>query len=264
MTPTSKVVGDLALYLLSAGIDPADLEEDPSSYDLPDGVLGFLRGDLGPPPGGWPEPFRSLVLAGRGGPPANDGLSAEDLRALGGPDRRGVLDRLLFPGPTGEQSAAKERYGDVSVLPTKAFLYGLEIGEELAVDLEPGVRIYVRLEAVTQPDERGARTLLVTLNGQSRPVDAQDRSVEPEVSARERADPGERGHVAAPMSGVATLSVGEGEEVEAGQQIATIEAMKMESAVQAPFGGAVRRTAIPTGTNVEPGDLLVVLEEGIE
>jgi pyruvate carboxylase len=264
VTPTSKVVGDLALYLLSSNVDPADLAEDPSSYDLPESVLGFLRGDLGVPPGGWPEPFRSLALAGRGEPPATDGLPAEDLRALEGPDRRGTLNRLLFAGPTGEQSAAKERYGDVSVLPTKAFLYGLETGEELAVDLEPGVRIYVRLEAVTELDERGTRTLLVTLNGQSRPVDARDRSVEPEVPARERADPHNRGHVAAPMSGVAAVSVGEGEEVEAGQQVATIEAMKMESAVRAPFAGAVRRTAIPTGTNVEPGDLLVVLKERTE
>ena len=148
------------------------------------------------------------------------------------------------------------------MVPTRAFLYGLEPGEELAVDLEPGVRLYIQLEAITEADGRGIRTLLVTLNGQPRPIDAQDRSLQPEVPAREKADPGEEGHVAAPMTGVVTLAVGEGEEVGGGQQIGSIEAMKMESAIRAPADGAVERLAVASGTNVEAGDLLIVLEIG--
>ncbi len=219
VTPTSKVVGDLALYALSAGIDSEDLAENPTSYDLPDSVLGFLHGDLGEPPGGWPEPFRSRALKDREGSSLNVHLSREDREALAGPDRRTALNRLLLPGPTEEQEAAEEKGGDVSAVPTKAFLYGMEIGEELAIDLEPGVRLYAQLEAVMEADERGIRTLLVTLNGQPRPVDAQDRSLKPEVPVREKADPKASGHVAAPMSGVVTLSVGEGEEVEAGHRL---------------------------------------------
>ena len=272
VTPTSKVVGDLALYLLSSDADLDDLEKAPSSYDLPDSVLGFLRGELGVPPGGWPEPFRSRALEGRDGDGRPEdgsdggGLSGEDRAALeaasAGPELRRALDRILLPGPTAEKEKAEESYGDVSVVPTRAFLYGLETGEELAVDLEPGVRLYVELEAVTEADERGIRTLLVSLNGQSRPVDAQDRSLEPEVPVREKADASNPGHVAAPMSGVVTLTVEEGEEVEAGRQLGTMEAMKMESSISAPSAGTVEKLAVASGTRVEPGDLLLVLNTG--
>jgi pyruvate carboxylase len=260
VTPTSKVVGDLALYLLSAGIDPDDLAKDPASHDLPDSVIGFLRGELGEPPGGWPEPFRSRVLAARADPPSEAQLSKEDREALTSPERRAVLSRLLMPGPTADQQAAAERYGDVSVVPTKAFLYGLETGEELAIDLEPGVRLYIRLEAITETDDRGIRTLMITLNGQPRPIDAQDRSAQPQVAVREKADISTAGHIAAPMTGVVTLMVGEGDRISTGQQLATIEAMKMESAIRSPLDGIVERLAVPSGTNVEPGDLLAVLK----
>jgi pyruvate carboxylase len=259
VTPTSKVVGDLALYLISADIPLDDFEAHPASRDLPDSVIGFLRGELGTPPGGWPEPFRSRALAGRDAPPDDGDLSGEDRAALDGEGRRAALSRLMLPGPAREQAAIRERYGDVSVLPTRAFLYGLEPGEELAVDLEPGVRLYVQLEAITEADGRGIRTLLVTLNGQPRPIDAQDRSLRPEVPARAKADPNQDGHVAAPMTGVVTLAVGEGEEVGGGQQIGTIEAMKMESAIRAQADGTVERLAVASGTNVEAGDLLMVL-----
>jgi pyruvate carboxylase len=262
VTPTSKVVGDLALYLLSAGIDPDDLGSDPGAYDLPDSVVGFLRGELGTPPRGWPEPFRSRALAGRKEREADGGVSEEGTTVPAGDDRRERLNRLMLPGPAAERAAAEERWGDVSVVPTRAFLYGLETGEELAVDLEPGVRLYVRLEAITEADDRGIRTLLVLLNGQQRPIDVRDRSLEPEVSVREKADPNDDAHVAAPMTGVVTLTVGEGERVGAGQQIATVEAMKMESAIRAPTEGTVERLAVPSGTNVEPGDLLAVLDTG--
>jgi len=260
VTPTSKVVGDLALYLLSAGIDPDDLESDPGSHDLPDSVIGFLRGELGTPPRGWPEPFRSRALEGREERQADGHVPEEDGTA--DKDRRGRLNRLMLPGPAAERAAAEERWGDVSVVPTRAFLYGLEKGEEVALDLEPGVRLYVRLEAITDADERGIRTLLILLNGQQRPIDVRDHSLEPETSAREKADPRDDRHVPAPMTGIVTLTVDEGATVDAGQQIATIEAMKMESTISAPTDGTVERLAVPSGTNVEPGDLLTVLEPG--
>ncbi|QYJ15196.1 Pyruvate carboxylase [Rubrobacter xylanophilus DSM 9941] len=260
VTPTSKVVGDLALYLLSACIDPEEFARDPGAYDLPESVIGFLRGDLGNPPGGWPEPFRTRALAGRSLPEGDGALSGEDLKALSaGEGRRETLNRLMLPGPAREQKEAEERYGDVSVIPSRAFLYGLETGEEVAVDLEPGVRLYVRLEAITEPDEQGIRTLMMTLNGQPRPVDARDRSLAPEVPAREKADPSDPGHVAAPMSGVVTLAVREGQTVEEGEELGSIEAMKMESAIRAPVSGTVQRLAVLPGTSVEPGDLLVVI-----
>ncbi|HUH06175.1 MAG TPA: pyruvate carboxylase [Egibacteraceae bacterium] len=259
VTPTSKVVGDLALYLASAGIDPDDLEADPGSFDLPDSVIGFLKGELGPPPGGWPEPFRSKVLAGRDQEIAEPQLDEQQLARLSGPERRAALNDLLFPGPAREQRDVAERYGDVSVVPTRAYFYGLAPAEELAVDLERGVRLLISLEAIGAPDERGIRTVLCSLNGQTRPVDVRDQSVQAKTARVEKADPADPGHVGAPLTGVVTLAVRAGDDVSAGDQLATIEAMKMESSVSAPSDGVVERLGASSGTNVEPGDLLVVL-----
>ncbi len=259
VTPTSKVVGDLALYLLSANIGADEFEENPAKYDLPDSVIGFLRGELGEPPGKWPEPFRSKALEGRGEEPDAPELSEEDRKALSGEGRRDALSSLMLPGPAKERKAAEEKYGDVSVVPTRAFFYGLEAGEELAVDLEPGVRLYLELEAVTELDEKGIRTLLINLNGQIRAIDARDDAMESDVPAHEKADTSNPGHIPAPMSGVVNLSVEEGQSVSEGDQIGAIEAMKMESAIRAPSEGVVEKLAVASGTNVEPGDLLAVI-----
>jgi len=276
VTPTSKVVGDLALYLVSSNIDPGDFEEDPADYDLPESVIGFLRGDIGEPPGGWPEPLRSEVLSQQDGAEETEDDSSEDgssgdeqlpeedrealAQAEPGQERRAALNRLLLPDPAAGKEEAEESYGDVSVIPTKPFFYGIEEGQELDLDLQPGVRLHVALEAISEADQRGLRALIITVNGQARSVDAQDRSLEPETPATEKADPNEEGHVAAPMTGAVTLAVDEGEEVEEGQQLGTMEAMKMESSISAPVSGTVERIAIASGTNVESGDLLLVLE----
>jgi pyruvate carboxylase len=258
VTPSSKVVGDLALQLVGSGASVEDFAADPGKHDLPDSVIGFLRGELGDPPGGWPEPFRSRALEGRrpAEPPAE--LTQDDRDALV-KDPRATLNRLLFPAPTREFEAHREQFGDTSVLPTKEFLYGLRAGVEHAVDLEPGVRLLLGIEAVGDPDERGMRTVMCTLNGQLRPVSVRDRSVDARVKAAEKADRSDPGQIAAPFAGVVTLKVAEGDAVEAGQAVATIEAMKMEAAITAPVTGSVVRIAIGPVQQVEGGDLLIAV-----
>jgi pyruvate carboxylase len=259
VTPSSKVVGDLALHLVGAGVDPAAFEAEPGRYDVPESVIGFLRGQLGDPPGGWPEPFRTKALAGR--PAADDvpqDLTDADREGLQA-DPRATLNRLLFPGPTREFLAHRESFGDTSSLPTKEFLHGLRPGEEHAVDLEPGVRLLFGLEAVGEADERGMRTVVATLNGQLRPIQVRDRSVSAHVPVAERADRADPRHLAAPFAGVVTLTVAVGDKVEAGQTVATIEAMKMEAAITAPMPGTVHRVAITSVQQVEGGDLLLEL-----
>ena len=261
VTPSSKVVGDLALSLVGAGISADEFAEDPARFDIPDSVIGFLRGELGDPPGGWPEPLRSKALAGR--PPAKptEELSPDDEVVLGqaGPKRQAVLNRLLFPGPTKELDAHRETYGDTSTLSANQFFYGLRQGDEHRVHLERGVELLIGLEAVSEPDERGMRTVMCILNGQLRPVVVRDRNVASDVPAAEKADRSNPDHVAAPFAGVVTVSVTAGDQVEAGQTIATIEAMKMEAAITAPKAGKVDRVAVSATAQVEGGDLLVVV-----
>ncbi|UGQ13668.1 pyruvate carboxylase [Yinghuangia sp. ASG 101] len=260
VTPSSKVVGDLALHLSAVGADPAKFEEDPASFDIPDSVIGFLQGELGTPPGGWPEPFRTRALAGRSTTVSRTvALSEEQEAALDGEDVRGTLNRMLFPGPARDFEEARRLYGDVSVVPTRAFLHGLAPGEELTVELSPGVALYLAVEAIGEADERGYRTVYCRMNGQPRVLSVRDRSVKPARPESERADTDNPGHVPAPFSGVVTLQVGVGDTVEAGQAVATIEAMKMEASITASTGGTVQRVAIDKVASVEAGDLLAVI-----
>jgi pyruvate carboxylase len=261
VTPTSKVVGDLAIFAVSAGIDLDQLEADPERFDLPDSVLDFLRGALGRPPAGFPQPFTERALRGRAAPPAPEPLAATTLEALEHPgrERQVALAELMFPGPLRDFQAASERYGDISLLPTSAFFYGLDESEVLEVDLAPGVRVIFELEAIGEADESGMRTVMARVNGQLRPVDVRDRSIERAGGEIERADPSNPGHVAAPVIGAVIVQIAAGDQVAAGDPVAVIEAMKMESTITAPISGSVERVAIANGTRVERGDLLLVL-----
>lgn len=262
VTPSSKVVGDLALALVGAGVGAQDFAEDPSRYDIPDSVIGFLRGELGDPPAGWPEPLRTKALQGRGPAKPEQPLTAEDEAALAAPGarRQAALNRLLFPGPTKELEEHREQYGDTSGLSANQFFYGLRQGDEHRVELERGVELLIGLEAISDPDERGMRTVMCILNGQLRPVVVRDRSIAIDVPAAEKADRANPDHIAAPFAGVVTVATEVGRQVEAGQTIATIEAMKMEAAVTSPKSGKVARIAVSRTAQVEGGDLLMVID----
>ncbi|MGN7202176.1 pyruvate carboxylase [Arthrobacter sp. SAFR-044] len=263
VTPSSKVVGDLALHLVGLNADPADFEANPQNYDIPDSVIGFLSGELGDPPGGWPEPFRTKALQGRSVKVRDVELSAEDSAALKSDSktRQHTLNRLLFDGPTKDYLKSVETYGNISVLDTRDYLYGLQRGTEHEIQLERGVRLIASLEAVSEPDEKGMRTVMCTLNGQSRPVVVRDRSVVSNVKAAEKADPAQPGQVAAPFAGAVTVTVKPGETVKAGDTVATIEAMKMEASITTPVAGKVSRLAISAVEQVQGGDLLLVIEQ---
>ena len=262
VTPSSKVVGDLALHLVAMDVDPAEFEADPGAFDVPDSVVGFMAGELGDPPGGWPEPFRTKILAGKNPQLGEAPLTPEQEQRLATPgkDRQSVLNELLFPGPTAEFEALRDKYGDISVIGTKDYLYGLRLGEETVIEVEPGISLYVSLETISEPDDHGIRTVMISLNGQVRPVSIKDESIKVTVVTAEKADPSTLGHIGAPFSGVVTLGVKEGDRVAEGQTVATIEAMKMEAGISATREGVVARVAIPPTQQVEAGDLLMVVE----
>ena len=237
VTPSSKVVGDLALQLVGMDVDPAEFEADPRKFDIPASVINFLAGELGTPPAGWPEPFRTKALEGRTVNLADEELSAEDREALEQPGavRRATLNRLLFPGPTKDFESSRTKYGDVSVLHTRDFLYGLDQDHEHVISLGKGVRLLVTLQAISEPDEKGMRTVMVTLNGQLRLLEIRDESVKSQAVETEKADTSQPGHVAAPFAGAVTVTVSEGDTVSAGDSVATIEAMKMRPPSRLPW-----------------------------
>ena len=166
----------------------------------------------------------------------------------------------MFPGPYRDFQESRARYADVSVIPTRTLLYGLAPGQEIEVDLEPGVRLVIELEAVGRRGRAGdAQRVVTRVNGQLRTLDVRDESIAVAAARAERADPRDPEHLAAPLAGVVTLRVSEGEQVSEGQSVAVLEAMKMESTITAPRAGRVGRVAAETGRRLEQGDLILVL-----
>src|SRR5699024_7703283 len=211
----------------------------------------------------WPEPFRTKALEGRD----TTGIEVEDLAAEDeaqlaepGETRRRTLNRLLFPGPTSEYEEHVRLYGDTSVLHTRDLLYGMVEGHAHVISLGKGVRRLTTLQAVSEADDKGMRTVMVTLNGQQRQVEVRDRSVKSNVHEAEKADTSDKGHVPAPFSGTVTVVVEEGTTVEVGDTIATIEAMKMEAGITAPIAGTVSRVVLKNPTPVEGNDHILVLD----
>jgi pyruvate carboxylase len=263
VTPSSKVVGDLALHLVAVGADPKDFEANPEKYDIPDSVVGFMAGELGDLPGGWPEPFRSKVLKGRKVDIRIKDLSDADKALLQGSDsatRRTKLNQLLFPAPQKDFEKVRADYGNLDSVDTIDYLYGLDPENEHVIELRKGLQLLVGLEAISEPDSKGFRTVMTKLNGQLRPVTVRDRKISVVEASAEKADPSKPGHAAAPFTGVVTPVVAVGDQVEQGQPLASIEAMKMEATIAAPISGKIVRLGIAGPTPVEGGDLIAVIE----
>jgi pyruvate carboxylase len=258
VTPSSKVVGDLALHLVAVGANPVEFAADPDRFDVPDSVVRFLLGELGDPPGGWPEPFRTKATMGRPARPTTADLTEEQQHGLA-TDRRRTLNRLLFPTPTRDCEESRAKFGDISVLSTADFLYGLRPGDEHEVRIEEGKTLLLGVQSISPADARGIRTVMCTVNGQLRPVSVRDRSVQADAPAQEKADPSIPGHVAAPYGGVVTPVAIAGDKVAVGDTVATIEAMKMEATITAPVAGSVTRVALGGAQQVEGGDLILVI-----
>jgi pyruvate carboxylase len=272
VTPTSKVVGDLAVYMVTNGLSRVDVLDPGRDIAFPSSVVEFFHGDLGQPPGGFPEALQRKVLKGRPPLTARPGevmppadlaeMRAELEKTIG----RSVSDDelasyLMYPKVFIDFAEHQRAYGDVSVLPTPVFFYGLDSDEELAVDIERGKTLIIRFFAIGDPDVEGRRVVFFELNGQPREVRVIDRRMAPATAARRKAEEGNPMHIAAPMPGmVSSLQVCEGQQVEAGDRLLSIEAMKMETAIFAERPGVVGEVLITAGTQVDSKDLLIVLQ----
>ncbi len=273
VTPTSKVVGDMALYMVTSGLTPEDITDPDKDVAFPESVVQLFHGDLGQPPGGWPEALKRKVLAGEAGlverpgaslPPADlDALREEAQKKVGRRiDDCDLASYLMYPKVFTDFAAHRRQHGDVSILPTPVFFYGFEGDEEIAVDLERGKTLILRLLGVSDPDEEGKRKLFYELNGQPRTVTVTDRGVSATAVANRKAEEGNPLHVAAPMPGlVVSVSAEQGKAVKKGDALVSIEAMKMETVLRAERDGRIKTICTPVGTQVEAHDLLVEFEE---
>jgi pyruvate carboxylase len=284
VTPSSKMVGDFAIFVvqndllemhdaLAASVDAtrARLLARAQQLDFPQSVVQYFQGHLGHPPGGFPEELRAAVLHGLPGDDGRSGgsLPALDLEGLGArlEKRFGramapheVVSAALYPRVLDEFFAFRNRYGDVSILDTPSYFYGMEPGDDVWVELEEGKTLVVRFDAVSEPNEDGTRTVYFTLNGQGRPVTVVDRSVAAEDGGSRKAEPSNPDHVGAPMPGkVIATAVQAGDVVAEGDPLVTLEAMKMETVVRAHRSGTVAELLTAEGRSVQGGDLLLLL-----
>ena len=272
VTPSSKVVGDMALMMVSQDLSAADVLDPAREIAFPSSVVEMLRGDLGQPPGGWPEAIQRKVL--KGGTPITvrpgSLLASADLaakraaaaKACGRPlSDEELASYLMYPKVFEAFFAARETYGPVSTLPTPIYFYGMTVGQETSVEIERGKSLVIRLLAIGDIDDDGNARLFFELNGQPRVVSMPHRKSTAGKVARRIADPADPGHIAAPMPGaVATVRVKAGQPVRAGDLLLTIEAMKMETAISAPRDGVVEELVATAGQSVDAKDLLVVLK----
>jgi pyruvate carboxylase len=273
VTPSSKVVGDMALFLMAKDMTPQDLLKLDEHYDLslPNSVVEMFSGVLGVPPGGWPKKLQKIILRGaaplRGLP--SDNLPAANLdheqqaleKKVGHAIRRDdLLSYLLYPDIFLKYDKFQQTYSDVSVLPTAAFFYGLKSGEEITIEIEPGKTLIVKFLTSSDAHPDGTRTLFFELNGQPREVNVRDRALRVVERAHPKADPADAGQVPAPTAGVISgIAVQANHAVERGAKLLTLEAMKMQSNIYAPISGRVTKLLVAPGQHVEAKDLLVMI-----
>ncbi len=271
VTPTSKVVGDMALLMVTSGLTRSAVLDPNTEIAFPESVVRLFRGDVGQPYGGFPQDLQRKVLKGaaprrrRAGeelPPADFGQLRIEANARAA---RLVTDQqfasyLMYPTVFTDYAADRRRFSDVAILPTPVFFYGMQPGQEISVDLERGKTLIVRYVTQSEPHEDGTRTVFFELNGQPRSVRVSDRSQKPKRPPQRKVDAGNPRHIGAPMPGtVATINVAVGQRVARGDVVTTLEAMKMEAAVRAEIDGEVAEVLVQPGMQVDAKDLLVVL-----
>ncbi|MEZ5812328.1 MAG: pyruvate carboxylase [Rhizobiaceae bacterium] len=273
VTPSSKVVGDMALMMVSQDLTVADVENPDKDIAFPDSVVSMMHGDLGQPPGGWPAALQGKVLKGEKPITARPGSLLEDADLEAGrAEIEGRLERslselefaswLMYPKVFSDFAAASEEYGPVSTLPTPVYFYGMAPEDEIFVDIERGKTLVIRCLAIGDTHEDGMVTVFFELNGQPRRVKVPDRAHGAGGGrARPKVDPGNENHVGAPMPGViSTLAVTAGQAVNAGDVLLSIEAMKMETALHAERDGTIGEVLVAAGDQIDAKDLLVTYE----
>jgi len=273
VTPSSKVVGDMALMMVSQGLSRADVEDPKKDVAFPDSVIDMMQGNLGQPPGGWPAKLQKKILKGEKAPTERPGKHLEpvDLEAtraavskeLEGAtvDDEDLNGYLMYPKVFLDYMGRHRTYGPVRTLPTSTFFYGMEPGDEISAEIDPGVTLEIRLQAIGETQEDGSARVFFELNGQPRVIRVTDRKVASQIISRPKAEAGNSNHLGAPMPGVvASVAATAGAQVKEGDLLLTIEAMKMETGLHAERDATIKSVHIQPGAQIDAKDLLVEFE----
>ena len=270
VTPTSKVVGDMTLMMITSNITPQDIVEPKKEIAFPESVISFFRGEMGQPPSGFPEALQKKILKRRRPITERPGINMKPvilkLKRKEAETKAGrrisdqeLASYLMYPQVFIDYSAHRRKFGNVSHLPTLVFFYGMGTGDEIAVEIERGKTLIIRFLALGEVDENGIRTVFFELNGHPRSVRVTDFSAENQHPANRLAEDGNPNHVAAPMPGViSTIFTKVGQKVKRGDTLLAIEAMKMETEVKATKSGIVKAVNISKGDRVAPGELSLI------
>ena len=273
VTPSSKVVGDMALMMVSQGLTREQVEDPKTEVSFPDSVVDMMRGNLGQPPGGFPEGIVSKVLKGEAPNLERPGKHLEpvDLEAVRADlskqlegfkvDDEDLNGYLMYPKVFLDYMGRHRQYGPVRTLPTRTFFYGMEPGEEITAEIDPGKTLEIRLQAIGETDEKGEVKVFFELNGQPRVIRVPNRLVKASTESRPKAEMGNENHIGAPMPGVvASVAVQPGQQVHEGDMLLTIEAMKMETGIHAERDAVVKAVHVQPGGQIDAKDLLIELE----
>ncbi len=273
VTPSSKVVGDMALMMVTQGLTREDVEDPEQDIAFPASVIEMMRGNLGQPPGGWPKGIQKKVLKHEKPFTVRPGekMNPVDMKATQKALKKELegydvdIDELtaytIYPKVFLDYMGRRRTYGPVWSLPTPVFFWGMEVGEEISVEIDSGKTLEVRLVAIGNTREDGEVKVFFELNGQPRSIMVPDRSVQNLTKKRQKKEPGNKNQIGAPMPGsIATVAVSEGEDIKAGDLVLTIEAMKMETAIHADVSGTVKAVHVSVGDQIDAKDLLVEID----
>lgn len=273
VTPSSKVVGDMALFMVQNNLTEEDVYEKGSELSFPESVISFFQGDLGQPVGGFPEELQRIILKGRPAFSVRPGslaeavdftqIKAELAEQIGYEPRQDeILSYLMYPQVFLDYRKSYEQFGDVTLLDTPTFFHGIRLGETVTVQIEKGKTLIIRLDEIGEPDIEGNRILFFNLNGQRREISVKDTSIISTVQTRKKAEPTNKEQIGATMSGsVLQVLVQKGDKVEKGQPLMITEAMKMETTIEARFDGVVEHLYVADGESIDSGDLLIEIKE---
>lgn len=273
VTPSSKVVGDMALYMVQNDLDEQSVIKEGHKLDFPESVVSYFKGDIGQPVNGFNKELQDVILKGqqplteRPGEyldPVNFDEIRQELEAkdYGEVTEQDVISYVLYPKVFDQFMQTKQQYGDLSLLDTPTFFFGMRNGETVEIEIDTGKRLIIKLETISEPDENGYRTIYYVMNGQARRISIKDENIKINTNLKPKADKSNPSHIGAQMPGSVTeVKVTVGEEVKVNQPLLITEAMKMETTIQAPFNGTIKQVTVVNGDAIATGDLLIEIEK---